>query len=65
MCLTTGVTILSSTIELELVLSSQCTVAVTVWSSKDSMYLQIDLVFLTALYMHLISPSVESEDIAG
>ena len=65
MCLTLGVTILSSTTETKLVLSSQCTVGAPVWSAKSSMYLRITLVFLTALYMHLIYPSVESDAIAG
>ena len=64
MCLTLGVTLLASTIEIRLVLSYQCTVGATFFISKASMYLQITLVFLTALYMHLISPSVESDAIA-
>ena len=64
-CLTIGLTILASTKDIQLVLSSQCTVGEPVWSYKASMYLQIDLFFLTALYMHIISPSVESEDVAG
>ena len=65
MCLTLGVTILASTTEIQLVLYSQCTVGAPVWSDKASMYLQVNLVFLTALYVHLISPSVESDAIAG
>ena len=58
MCLTLEVTILASTTEIQPVLSTQCTVGATVWSAKYSVYLQITLVFLTSLYMHLISPSV-------
>ena len=65
MCLTIGVTILASTTEIQLVLSSQCTLGAPVWSAKASMHLRITLVFLTALYMHLISPSVESDSIAS
>ena len=65
MCLTIGVNILSSTTEIQLVLSYQCTVFATVWSAKDSIHLQIFFVFLTDLYMHPISPSLESDDIAG
>ena len=41
MCLTLGVTILASTIEIKLVLSSQCTVVAPVWSVteyKDSIW---------------------------
>ena len=64
MCLTLGVTLLASTTENKRVLSSQCTVAAPVWHSKPYMYLWIVLAFLTSLYIHLISPSVESEDIA-
>ena len=65
MCLILGVTLLASTIEIKLVLSSQFTVGAPVWSAKYSMYLRITLVLLTALYMHLISLSVESDAIAG
>ena len=65
MCLTLGVTILASTTEIQLVLSYQYTVGAPVRSSKASMYLLITLVLLTYLYMHLISPSVESDTIAG
>ena len=65
MCLTLGVTILASTTEIQLVLSSQCTVYAPVRSDKAYMYICIALVFLKDLYMHLISPSVDSEDIAG
>ena len=56
MCLTLGVTILSSTTEIRLVLYSQCYVGAPVWSAKASMYLRITLVFLTALYIHIIYP---------
>ena len=65
MCLTLEVTILDSTTEIYFVLSSQCTIGAPVWSDKASMYLRITLDFLTDFYMHLISPSVESYDIAG
>ena len=65
MCLNLGVTILASTLEIQIVLYSQCTVGAPVWSVRDSMYLRINLVLLSALYMNLIYPSVESEDIAG
>ena len=65
MCLTLGVTILTSTTEIQLVLSSQCTVGSPVWSAKASMYLRINLVFLTAFYMHLIYPSMDSDAIYG
>ena len=65
MCLTLGVTILASTIEIQLLLSSQCTVGALVWIAKASMCLRITLVLFTALYMRLISPSVESDVIAG
>ena len=60
-----GVTILSSTTEIQIVLSSQCNVGAPVWSVKASIYLRITLVFLIDLYMHLISPSLESYAIAG
>ena len=65
MCVTLVVTILASTTEIKLVLSSQCTVCAPVRSAKASMYLRITLVFLTYFYMHLISPSVESDAITG
>ena len=64
-CLTLGVTILASTTEIQLVLSSQCTVSAPVYSAKASMYLRITLGFFTSLYMHLISPSVKSDAISG
>ena len=60
-----GVTLLASTTEIQLLLYYKCTVGVPVWSSKSSMYLWITLVFLTALYIHIISPSVESDAIAS
>ena len=60
---TLGVTLLASTTEIQLVLSSQCTVYAPVWSDKAYMYLRINSVFLTDLYMHLISPSFESDAI--
>ena len=65
MRLTLGVTLLASTKEIQLVLYYQCTVGAPVWSANVSMYLRINLFFLTALYMHIISPSVESEAIYG
>ena len=46
-------------------LSSQCTVGAPVWSAKAPIYRQSALVFLTALYMYLISPLVESEATDG
>ena len=60
MCLSLGVTILASTTEINIVLSSKCTVGAPVKSAKAYMYLRISLVLLTALYMHIIYPSVES-----
>ena len=45
--------------------SSLCTFSSPVCSAKDSIYLRISLVFLAALYMHIISPSVQSEAISG
>ena len=64
MCSSLVVTLLASTSEIQIVLSSQCTVGAPIWSYKASMYLRITLVYLTALYMHLIYPSVESDSIA-
>ena len=64
MCLTIGITILYSTTETQLVSYSQCTVDAPVWSYKASIYVLIDLFFLTDLHMHLTYPSVESESIA-
>ena len=54
MCLTLGVPLLDSTTETKIVLSYQFTAGELVWSARSSMYLQITLVFLTALYMNLI-----------
>ena len=65
MCLTLVVIILALTAEIQLLLSYQCTIGAPVRSDENSMYLRINFVFLTALYMHLISPSVESDAIAG
>ena len=65
MCLTLGVTTLASTTEIKHVISSPCTVGALVWSAQAYMYLRINLVFLTYLYMHLISLSMESNAIAG
>ena len=65
MCLTIGLTISDSKIDIKFVLSSQCTAGAPLWSYKASMFLQIALVLLTSLYMHLIYPSVESDYIAG
>ena len=64
MCLTIGVTLLDSTIEKQLVLYSQFTVVAPMWSDKASTYLRKTLAFLTALNIHLISTSVDSDDIA-
>ena len=64
-CLTLGVTTLASTKEMKRVLSYQFNVGALVWIDKASMYLSTALVLLTALYMHLISPSVNSEAISG
>ena len=61
MFLTLGVTLLSSTIEMQLVLYSHCTVVSPVWSSNAPIQHQITSVLLVALYMHLIYPSVDSE----
>ena len=63
--LTIGVTTLASTSEIQLVLYYQCTVGEPVCIDKASMYIRTALVFLTALYMHIIYPSVHSEAIAG
>ena len=60
-----GVTALASTTGMQLVLSSQFIVGALVCSAKASVYFQITLFFFTDLYMHLISPSVESDAIAG
>ena len=65
MCLTLGVTILASTTEIQIMVSSQSTIGVLVWSANASMYRPITLFFLTDLYMHKVSLSVESEDIYG
>ena len=62
MCLIIGVTHVASTTFL---LSLQYTVGEPVLSAKAFMYLRINLVFLTALYMHLIYPSVELDAISG
>ena len=65
MCLTIVVTILASTTEIKLVLSYQCTFVAPVWIAKAYMYLRVNLFFLAALYMHLISPPMESDAIYG
>ena len=65
MCSTLGVTRLASTAEIQRLMSSWCTSGAPVWDAKAYMYLQTALVFLTALYMHIISPSVKSEAISG
>ena len=65
MCLTLGLTPLSSTTEIQLVLAYQCTVGAPVWSARASMYIRITLVLLTDLYMHLIYPSLDSESISS
>ena len=65
MCLTLGVTILAPTTKIKIVLSYKCTVGAPVRSAKAFMYLRIALVFLTALYMNPIYPSMESYAIDG
>ena len=65
MFLTLGVTLLASTTEIQLVLYYACTVYARLCSDKPSMYLRTTLFLFTDLYMHLISPPVESNDIAG
>ena len=65
MCLTLGITLLASTTEIQLVLYYKCTVGAKVWSAKASMYIRINFVLFTALYMHLIYTSVDSDSIAG
>ena len=49
MLLTLGVTILYLTTDIQIVLSSQCTLGVTLWSAKASMYVQITLFLFTNL----------------
>ena len=61
MCSTLVVTLLASITEMKIVFSSQCTAGAPVWIAMASMYVRIALVFLKALYMHIISPPVESE----
>ena len=61
MCLNLGATILYSITEIQLVLCPQCNVGAPVWSDKACMQCQITLVFLEVFYMHLISPSMDSE----
>ena len=65
MCLTLGVTILSSTTERQLLLYSQCTVGALVWSAKVSAKLHIDLFLLKALKINLVYLPVESEYTTG
>ena len=65
MCLTQGVTLLYSTIDIKLVFSSQCTVGAPVRSDKSSMYICIALFFLTALHIYPIYPSLESKATSG
>ena len=64
-CLTLGVTVLAPKTEIQRVLYYQLTVGAPVCSDRASMYLQITLVLFKTLIMHIVSPSVESEDIAG
>ena len=64
-CLILGGTYLASKTEIELVLYYQYTVGAAAWIDKDSMYIRTSLVLLKSLYMHLISPLVDSESIAG
>ena len=50
-CLTLGITVLDSTIEIQLVFPTQCTVGAPLLSAKASTYLRIALVFLKTLYI--------------
>ena len=65
MRLTLRVTLLTSITEIQLMLSSYYTLGSPVWGDKASMYIWITLFFLTALYIHIISSSVESDAIDG
>ena len=65
MRLTLRLTLIVSRTKMQLVFYSRCNIGAPVWSAKDSIYLGMALVFLKALYMHIISPSVDSEDTAG
>ena len=65
MYLTAGVTILASRTEMQRVLSFQYTVGSPVCSARAYMYIWITLLLLESSYMHLTSPSVESEAIVG
>ena len=56
--LTLVVTILVSTTEIQLMLSSQCTFGAPVLIDKAFLYIWVALVSFTAFYMHLISSSV-------
>ena len=65
MCFTLGVTSLALDTEIQLVLSSRCTVFAAMGIPRDSVYCHIDLLFLEFLQSHLISTSVESESTSG
>ena len=65
MCLTLGATLLAPTTEPQLVLYSKCPVVAPVRSDIYYMYLWINLVLLTELYMHPIHLPVGSEAISG
>ena len=55
MCLNIVLATLASTTEMKLLLYSEYSVRVPVWSAKASMYIRITFVLFKALYMHLIS----------
>ena len=61
MSLYLGITLLDSTTEIHLVLSSQCIVGAPVARSRDSVQLRPDLVLFKALHKHRISLSLELE----
>ena len=65
MRLTLGVNTLVLATEIKIVLYYLYNVGAPVWSAKASMCCQISLVFFTALYMHLIYPSVDSKTRTG
>ena len=65
MCFTLVVTILSLTAEMQIVLSSQCTVHTPSCHTKDPIYRQTALVLFTDLYIQRIYTSVESGGTSG
>ena len=56
MSLILGVTLLASTTEIQIMLSSLCILGSPVWSDKTSMYLEITSVSLAAFYVYILSP---------